>query len=352
MSTELGTGGGEAPLDIGAAVAEIAGDLGVGDDAPAGDKGPPPPSDASAADASPEVGAVGDEGGAAPAATATPPSDETPAQPGAEPPPDAWRKEAKAIWDKLPAEAQAEIRKREGDFANGISQYRQMAEVGQQYAALIEPIRGNLERANIRPSELLPQLIGAWTVMANGQPEQKAEMFRTLARDAGLDLAALAQGQAAAAPQAQEMQRLQSEIANLRRELTSVRAGQEQVQLSELEKRVIAMRDDGKHPHFNDVIMDMKTLLDSGVAQDLEEAYDQAVYRNPATRAKEIARAAEEASRKATSAAAARAAKAAKAAAPNVRATGVSTRAGGGFVGSIDDTLAETLAEIQSRSAA
>lgn len=119
--------------------------------------------------------------------------------------------------------------------------------------------------------------------------------------------------------------------------------------IAERRKEIETFAADPANPHFEEVSNDMVTLLQGGVCKTLPEAYEKAVWANPVTRAKEIARQQAEATRKAQETEAAKVAAARKATAANVR-TSAKSGSATAPLGSIDDTLNETLAKIRSGS--
>jgi hypothetical protein len=94
----------------------------------------------------------------------------------------------------------------------------------------------------------------------------------------------------------------------------------------------------------------LPSFFEAGLAKDLPEAYEKAVYANPTTRQKEIDRlTAEKTSAKLTPKRISVKTKVASSTADQIRTTPKS-RDGTVPTGSMDDTLSETLAAIQSRA--
>lgn len=330
-------------MNVDSAVAEIVEGLVPAAPPPTEPETPPnePPVEAAADDTSPPA-----EGDAQAATPTEPTAESTPAP--EEAPPDAWTKGAKEQWAALPPEIRAEIRKREGDFAKGISQYKQAADFGAGIVKSLEPFAETFRRTGTNPGQIIPLAIQAYSVMAFGNPEDKVQMFRALAYDAGIDIAALGQEGSAAATN--EVAQLKQRLKELEGGVTSVTSSIKQARLGELEKSINAFAaDETKHPYFWDVAMDMKRILETGLADNLEAAYDLAVWQNPVTRTKEMERQLSERKARETREAQERAEKARKAQAANVKATERDGRAPRP-VGSLDETLAETLAEINSRT--
>lgn len=262
-------------------------------------------------------------------------------------PPKTWRKEAAATWAALPAEAKAEILKREEDIFKGIEAYKADAGFGKSLKGVMAPYMPILQQYNIDPVAQVQQLMNAHHTLALGTPQQKAALFQQLARDYQIDLGQLtATGEAPYIDPA--VKDLQTQLQAVKSQLSSA----EQARFTEvrqgLEKQIDAFAQDPANVHFNDVANDMAVLLEKGVCKTLPEAYERAVWMNPAVRAKEVARQQAEASKKAADDAAAKAAAARKSTAANVR-TSAKSGSAAAPLGSMDDTLAEALAAIKAR---
>lgn len=302
-----------------------------------------------------ESGSEGAE--AAPAEGKGDESPAVPAAPAADAPPDTWTKEAKAKWATVDPELQAEIRRREGDIAKlageagkAVEQSKNKVAVADQLERVMEPFAGVYQKYGINPWTHLQNLLNSHYQLVFGDPETKLQMVRKIAADAGLDLANLpAAGAAQENPLAGTVRALQQELAQLRGGVTSVTSAIQESRAAELEAGILAFMNDTKaHPYFVEVAADIAPLIESGAARSLQEAYDLAVYRNPATRSKLLTA---EANANATAKAKADAEKAAAAR----KATGanvVSRRAGKGAPPkeTVEDTIRNTLSDIRSRT--
>lgn len=344
-------------LDIEETVAGIAADLKLSDVGASGADG----GETSQTEGAP-AGETGGEGAPAKAAP-TPADGESAAAPGTASPqaaapavddqaPDTWRKEAKEKWSTLPPELKSEIRKREGDVAKFVEQTRGDVAIAREFTKVFEPYAKLYTERGIDAWQHTANLLHAHATLTWGTPQQKLAAFAGLARDAGIDLRAFAQGDARGAvgnETIQYIQRLESRLNQLQQGVTGVTSTVQAARAQELEQAVLAFAQDKEnHPYFWEVADDIRGLIESGQATTLQAAYDIAVLRNPQVRQQVID--SEAAKRAATlaSTANARAAKAAKAAGANVRSSGKGRPAAG--TGSIDDTLRETLSDINSRS--
>lgn len=334
-------------FDMDAAVADIGGGLGF-DTTPeasgtpdveltvAGEEGTTP------AEASPEATPAAEKPAEGTTATA-PPTD--PAAAALEPP-KTWRKEAAATWATLPPEAKAEILKREEDIFKGIEGYKAEASFGKSMKSVLAPYEPILRQFNIDPVQQVQGLMNAHYALATGAPEAKVAMLQKLAADYHIDLSQLG-GEAPYVDPA--VKDLQTRLNAVQSQLSAAEQAQRSQAAATVEKQVAAFAADTNNVYFNEVSDDMVALISKGVVGTLQEAYEKAIWMNPAVRAKETARQQAEASKKAADEATAKAHKAKAALAANVR---VRAKTGGAAtpLGSLDDTLAEAFAAITART--
>lgn len=264
-------------------------------------------------------------------------------------PPKTWRKEAAAEWSALSPTIKAEIAKREQDIFQGLEAYKSDATFGRTFQQALQPYLPTLRQYNLDPIAQVSGLMQAHFNLATGTPEAKLATFQRLAKDYGIPLEGLTQ-----APEDQlyvdpAVKALRSELDSVKSNLTAAQQVAAREAEAKLVKDIEAFAADPKNPHFKDVAHDMIRLLETRAATTLQAAYEQAIWTNPAVRAKEISRQQAEAASAAAAAEAAKAEAARKAVGANVKPKPKSAGAATPL-GSIDDTLAETLAAIRSRN--
>tara|TARA_R110000868_G_scaffold340880_1_gene601732 strand:+ start:9577 stop:10698 length:1122 start_codon:yes stop_codon:yes gene_type:complete len=199
--------------------------------------------------------------------------------------PSAWKKEMWPVWDKLnagtplsPQEARqvAEYNsQREQQFANGVSTYKQIAESAKPIMDAIAPFQGDLDKYGAQAPQMIHSLMSAHRSLALGSPHEKLQLLNKLANDYGIPIQALydqnAQNQFLAQPhQAQQAPQQQSpDIAALvRQELTNTK----------IQETVESMRSNRtEYPFFEYLRPTMAQLLESGQAEDLNDAYAKAL---------------------------------------------------------------------------
>lgn len=336
-----------AGLNIDNAVADIASALSLSE-APKEEtpppEGEPPPEGGAKAEPTPE---------GSPPAVAEPPKDAAkPPEGEVLPAPDTWRKEAKEAWKDVPPVVREELQKREADISKFVGETKPFVEAGSNFMKVMEPIAHILVQQNINPYAYTQSLVQGHMTLMMGPPEQKAAMFTNLARDAGIDLKALAEGRVEAVPQDakdKQIAALTAKVNDLERGVTSVAGGLHAARAAELENDVLAFGQDAvAHPYFWELSDDITALIaNSPKPMTLEQAYNTAVAASPVYRQKLVESEAERSVAAKAAAEKERVEKAKKAAAANVHKSAKGRAAT--VPGSIDDTLKEALAEIHSR---
>lgn len=201
--------------------------------------------------------------------------------------PNTWRKELGEAWKTLPEPVRQEIHRREQDFHNGVKQYRDAAGFGASLAQEMLPYREIMTKSNVTPQAIVRDIMGALNTMATGSAESKADTFLKLADQYGINLDTVlslrqrAPGSAAPdlSPVLQRMQKLETRI-------ETADADRARLQDQEDDARIQTFLGDPKNEHARAVIPQMQALLMSGQAKDLADAYEQAIWVHPETRAK------------------------------------------------------------------
>ncbi len=245
--------------------------------------------------------------------------------------PASWTKEAQEAYNALPEQVKAQVHKREEDFHKGIEQYRENAHIGQVLDKEIRPYADLIQQHGTTAQNVVRDLLATQKSLMMGTPEEKASVVARILRDFQVDTEAvnsLLEKPAPAQPDPQFSQ-LSQEVNGLKEQL-------QQAQLAPFIEQVNAFAADPQNEHFALVEDDMNALLAQGRAKDLRDAYDKAVWANPETRAKLLAKQQEDERRKAAEKAAA----AKRAGSTNVQRRGTPPVAPA--TGTIEDTIRST----------
>lgn len=254
--------------------------------------------------------------------------------------PSTWSKEALEEWATIPERAKQEILKREEDMFRGLAEYKGRAEFGDQFQQVLSPYKEVMEKAQVDPIQMTQSFAANHYALSFGTPDQKAQLAANLLTGYGIDLNLLAD--ILSTP-------IDPKIQQLEQRITQLSQGQQQQNNQALEARAAAEVEAfaKDKPYFDELQVDIAKFINQG--ESLQDAYDKAVYANPVTRQKEIDRLTAEKLAERESVGQQRADKIARSRAADVSAL-PRQRDGTVPLGSMDDTLNETLAAMQSRS--
>lgn len=215
--------------------------------------------------------------------------------------PSSWKPEAQTAWLKAdkgealtPEETRLlalEAERREGDFHKGIGEFKTFAEQGKAFEHVTKPYQQTFQSLGVDAPTAVSYLLKADHILRTSDPATKTQYMHQLAQQYGIDLGG-------------QPQQTDPQIQYLMNELNQVRQSQMtwQSQLQQQEQaRANAQIQEfaaGK-PHFEAVRDDMATLLHSGKATDMNQAYDMAVWMRPEIRQTLIEQQRAEAQRKA-----------------------------------------------------
>lgn len=253
-------------------------------------------------------------------------------------PPNTWKKEAAAAWIKADPVIRAEVERREQDFFKGIEQYKTQAAFAQTMERAMAPYQQTLQQLGVSPDRAISELMAADHKLRHGSAQEKTAYFAQLAHNYGIDIGQAAQHQQSVDP---SVYALQNQNQQLQSQLQNYHQTAQQRETDELNSLISNFSADPSHSHYEIVKPQMAALLQAGQAKDLADAYEQAIYANPTTRAavlqQQAAAQRDEAAKKA---------QAAKAAA-SVNVPRRQAMPTAQPIGSMDDTIRDTLRRLQ-----
>ena len=265
-------------------------------------------------------------------------------------PPASWKKDYHEIWQKADPKMQEYAWQREEQMRAGVEPLLSKAQFADAMQEAIQPYMNTIQGLGLQPEKAVAALMEADHKLRNSDPQTKLQYFYQLAQSYGINLGAM-QGQTPQQPGVPQggvdplVYQLQNELNNVRGEVMGWKQAQEMQQNQQLLGEINQFS--LKAEHFEDARPTMIQLLQSGMAETLEEAYDKAIRLNPEL-SEQVSKAqqAEIASKQAREAN--KAAKAARAAAVSVRSAtpGVNTAPKGGDRRAI---LEEQFADLESR---
>jgi len=196
---------------------------------------------------------------------------------GRPPRPSSWKKDYWDDWEKLDPKLAGYIHERESDYARGVSTYKQEWEQARPLLEAIAPFLPTLQQHNISPDRWISGLGKAHHMLANGNPQERLQMFHKLAQDYRIPLQALYD-------QGFAQQFVNQYQPPYQPPQPSVEAlvGEKMSEL--FSKHAVTnfgeAKDDAgnpRYPYFEQVRPKMAQLLENGLANDLESAYTKAL---------------------------------------------------------------------------
>lgn len=256
--------------------------------------------------------------------------------------PKSWNATERAVWAKMPEEARTAAHRREEDFHRGIEQYRGKAATFDSLHAVISPHAEIFKASGQNAVENVGALLNLQQVLYTGNDEQKIGTLLQIVEQSGIKPEVLIQG--LQNPQARPAQ--DPRYDSLARETQQLRQTLSELQVKPVQNEIEKFFGDPKNEFLAEpgLTDSMLSLITSGVAKTVQEAYDKACRLSDTVQAKVTAQKAE-ADRKAQaerdSAEAKRkadlAAKATRASSINVKPKGAT--AGPAAKGTMDDTI-------------
>lgn len=208
---------------------------------------------------------------------------EEPPPPAEEPvwskPPASWKKEYHDYWIKADPKLREYAWQREEQMKRGVEPLLSKAQFADAMNQALEPYLPTIQGLGLKPEQAVAALAQADYTLRNSPPEQKLQYLVNLASSYGVNLSQYLQGQNAQTPQQQSVDplvwQLQNELNNVRGEVMGWKQEQEMAQNQQLLNEINDFS--SKAEHFEDARPTMIQLLQSGVAETLEEAYEKAI---------------------------------------------------------------------------
>lgn len=225
-----------------------------------------------------------------------------------------------------------EAERRESDFHKGVSEFKSHSERAKAYDAAIAPYQQHLQSLGVDAPTAINALMRADMTLRTSDPVTKAQYFAQLAKEYNIDLNQLQEP-----PQLDpQTQYLMNELQVLRnqQQMWQNQARQQEQAIAQEQLASFATPD---RPHFDAVRNEMATLLETGSAKDLQEAYEMAVWMRPDIRQSLLDQQRAEAQKKALEQAQAQKA---RTAAVSVKGSSPSSGVQPGSKGSLRDILA------------
>lgn len=283
----------------------------------------------------------------APAAAAPPADSTTPTEqpaPTVREAPKSWPKEMHDHWGKTPKEVQDYWDKREKQMLDGLDQYKQGATLAKAYQDALAPYEQSLRQDGKDGPQAVKMLLNAHARLTTGSMESRLQAYRELGQNLKLN----ADPAVEQTPLDPRIQAMQTEVDSLKEQQRQQAQAAWDEAYSKSAKEVEAFASDPTHPYFDECHDHIVNLIKNGAT--LQDAYDQAVWANPVTRAKELARVQTEAEAKFKENARLSALPKKAAAGVNVKSRDSMRAPTEAAEGTMEDTLRSTLKAIKERT--
>lgn len=253
------------------------------------------------------------------ATTVTQETEPAPEPPVWERPPASWKKDYHEAWQTADPKLKEYAWQREEEMKAGVQPLLSKAQFADQMQQAIEPYMNNIRGLGIEAPQAVKALMEADNILRHGSAQQKQQYFATLAQQYGINM-----GEVQTQPVDPNFYAIQNELAQVRGEVLNWKQQQEAAQNQALLNEINQFQT--KAEYFEEARPTMIQLLNSGVAKDLDDAYQKAVRldENLSSKIQQSQQAKAEAAKRES---ANKAAKAARAAAVSVRSStpGVNT---------------------------
>ena len=208
------------------------------------------------------------------------PPEEPVEQPAWSKPPASWKKEYHEYWHKADPKLREYAWQREEQMKKGVEPLLSKAQFADAMNEALEPYMATIRGLGMTPDKAVAALAQADHTLRTSAPEQKMQYFLQLAQSYGINLGQLGQGGQGAMPQAPSavdpmVYQLQNELNAMRGEVMGWKQQQEMQQNQQLLNEINDFS--LKAEHFEDARPTMIQLLQSGVAETLEDAYEKAI---------------------------------------------------------------------------
>jgi hypothetical protein len=199
------------------------------------------------------------------------PNLEPPAEPPVwERPPASWKKDYHEAWTTADPKLKEYAWKREEEMRAGVQPLLTKAQYADQMQQAIEPYMNNIRGLGIEAPQAVKALMEADNVLRHGSPQQKQAYFAQLAQQYGINM-----GDVQIQPTDPNFYAIQNELAQVRGEVLNWKQAQENAQNEALLSEINQFQ--SKAEYFEEARPTMIQLLNSGVAKDLDDAYQKAI---------------------------------------------------------------------------
>lgn len=206
------------------------------------------------------------------------------------------KKAVREHWEQLPPEVRKALHERESEAHKELTRHDEDRNFGKRVKEVVGPYEQFIRGLGADPIQAVDYLIKSDYALRTAAPEARRAMLVKVAKDYGIDLG-LPDQPSIVDPR---VETLQQRLERLEQERSSDIQSRQLEEQRSIEQQIADFSSKPENVYFDRVSPVMASLLSSGQAGTLEQAYDMAVFADPETRALQLAaqRAAEESKRK------------------------------------------------------
>lgn len=206
--------------------------------------------------------------------------------------PNSWKNKDAEAWKLVPDAVKAEIKQRELEVEQGFTKLDEDRNLGKSLKEVITPYMSIIQAEGGTPATAVQSLLNTAYILRTAPQAQKTALFHQLAQQYGVDLSN------SPTVQPDNVANLQNQIQQLQQQIQKQPEifRQEQENLA-VKSQIAAFSADPKNVHYEKLKPVMASLLTSGQAKDLQDAYDKASWADPEIRPSLLSSQTEEAKR-------------------------------------------------------
>lgn len=203
-------------------------------------------------------------------------------------PPPGWSAESKAFFNSLPPDhpLRQDVFKREEEVSNGFKSYSEKSKNYDSIEQAVAPFRNVYQQHGLKSDAEAVSRLFQWEASIRN-PETRMGAIHNLLRQYGVDLSQFAQGStqpSAAQDIPEHLRPVLDEVGNLSKSFSHIQQELQQAKQEKIAGEISAFSKD--KPHFEKVRVAMGQMMAAGIVQsnDLEGAYQRAVWADPELR--------------------------------------------------------------------
>ena len=194
-------------------------------------------------------------------------------------PPASWKKDYHEVWQTADDKLKQYAWQRESEMKAGVEPLLTKAQFADQMQEVLNPYMNTIQGLGIDAPKAVKALMEADHALRYSNPQEKRQYFARLAQSYGVNFNDMGNDLPQQVHVDPTIYALQNELNNVRGEVMGWKQQQEQQQNQALLGEINNFSQ--KAEHFEEARPAMIQLLQSGMATDLDDAYDKAIRLNP-----------------------------------------------------------------------